>query len=67
MSEDKIRIDVEDALENIMKRIKINSPLLRDIDFYFKGQKVIISESEYKNWEDTGLLNTDFIIGREWE
>ena len=59
-------INVEDVLEVQRKRTQWNIRMLKDIEFYKGGEKVEIDKEEIRAWEDTGLLVTDFVIGRIW-
>lgn len=40
---------------------------ISEMDFYYKGKLVKISEKEIEEWKFTGLLTKDVIKYRDWE
>ncbi len=61
-----MKVDVEDIIENLNERGQWNRPDLSEIEFYYDGKRVLISEEEIVRWEFTGLNNVDFVANRDW-
>ncbi len=62
-----MRIDVEDVQQNATERLAFDRPDLCDIEFYYDGKKVAIPEKELEDFRFTGLVNTDFVLNRDWD
>jgi hypothetical protein len=58
---DKMRIDIEDIVTMLIQRKKLNRPVLSEIEFYRKGEMVVIKKSILDEWDFTGLSNEDFV------
>lgn len=57
-----MKVEIEDILEarNILWRINARWNNLEDIEWYYDGKKVEVTEEEIEEWKFTGLDNTDF-------
>jgi hypothetical protein len=56
----KQKISLEDVLRNLKERKRFNKPALHNIEWYYKGKPVIVSENDITDWKFTGLSNIDF-------
>lgn len=57
-----MRVDVEEIFGMQARRRQINTILLRDIEFYQDGVKLVFDPEAIKEFKFTGLNNLDFIL-----
>lgn len=58
---ERIRVDVEEVIDILNRRKKINSLDLASIDFYRNGVKVEVDQEKVKDWDFIGLTNVCFV------
>ena len=56
-----MKINIEDIRKWQKFKHKINNAVLRKIQFYEKGKRIIINPGIIENFIDLGLSNIDFI------
>ena len=62
-----MKIDVEEVLEALQERRRINAIDLRYAAIFIKNGKVVpVSVEEREKFAFTGLSNTDFVANRLW-
>ena len=54
-------IKLEDVKKYFQLKEKIERSELRDITFTRKGEKIEVDQDLLNKWEETGLLNSDYI------
>lgn len=58
-----MKVDIEDILEQMNFMWRINGlTKLENIEWYYDGEKVDVTDEELEEWKFTGLNNTDFAV-----
>jgi uncharacterized membrane protein YvbJ len=57
----KVKVNVEDVKAALQERKRINSPDIRDLEFYKDGKRVQVPEEVIEWFASIGLNNIDFI------
>lgn len=58
-----MKVDIEDILEQMNFMWWINGlTKLENIEWYYDGEKVDVTDEELEEWKFTGLNNTDFAV-----
>ena len=54
-------VNIEEVIELLIQRKRLNKAKLSDIEFRRNGEKVEINQSIIDEWDFTGLSNLDFV------
>lgn len=56
-----MRVDIQDILNHLEYLRVVNSEDIMNLEFFYEGRSIPISDEKLEQWKYMGLNNTDFI------